>query len=154
MSSSTTTTKQLDETVAKVLDRERAARGDSEDEDGLLAELEREDTALDGFRERRLQQLHEEFAQAQAQRANLGSGTYEDVQDEKAVMDISTYVRFVDIAIHLLVDVSWAETRIHSCISITPTLDGARSLIRIWHSWHRSIPSAGSSGLRSTRRRS
>lgn len=90
--SSTTTTKQLDETVAKVLDRERAAHEGSEDEDELLAELECDEAALDGFRERRLQQLHEEFAQAQARRTNLSSGTYEDVQDEKAVMDISTYV--------------------------------------------------------------
>jgi thiol-disulfide isomerase/thioredoxin len=89
--STSTHTSHLDATVAKVLDRDRAKHEDSSDEDELLAELEREDAALDGFRERRLQQLHEEFARAQAQRANLGSGTYEDVQDEKAVMDITTF---------------------------------------------------------------
>ncbi|KAF8538223.1 thioredoxin-like protein [Trichophaea hybrida] len=84
--SSPTTTKHLDATVSKVLDLAHH----SDDEDELLASLEAEDSALDAFRERRLQQLHEEFARAQAQRANLGSGTYEDVQDEKAVMDITT----------------------------------------------------------------
>jgi hypothetical protein len=78
---------ELDPTVAAVLDR--APQDDSEDEDTLLAELEREDAALDGFRERRLQQLHEEFARAAAQRAT-GAGIYEDCADEKAVMDITT----------------------------------------------------------------
>jgi hypothetical protein len=36
-----------------------------------------------------LQQLHEEFARAAAQRAT-GAGIYEDCADEKAVMDITT----------------------------------------------------------------
>jgi hypothetical protein len=58
MSSSTSVP--LDPIVAKVLDRERNPQED-EDEDELLAELEKEDSSLDAFRERRLQQLHEEF---------------------------------------------------------------------------------------------
>ncbi|KAI5854752.1 thioredoxin-like protein [Tricharina praecox] len=82
----TTPTAPLDATVTKVLDRDRA---DSDDEDELLAELEREDSALDGFRERRLQQLHDEFARAAAHRSG-GGGTYLNVEDEKAVMDITT----------------------------------------------------------------
>jgi len=76
----------LDPTVAKVLDRKRP---DEDDEDVLLAELEAEDSALDGFRERRLQQLHEEFARAR-QMKNTGSGGYDEMHDEKTVMDITT----------------------------------------------------------------
>jgi len=81
------TTPILDATVAKVLDQKRT---DDDDEDELLAELEREDNALDGFRERRLQQLHDEFARAAAHRSG-GGGTYLSVEDEKAVMDITTF---------------------------------------------------------------
>lgn len=81
----------LDPTVAKVLNRERAPHEDSDDEDELLAELEREDDALDAFREKRLQQLHEEFARVAAQKAGSGAGTYVDVADEKEVLDITTF---------------------------------------------------------------
>lgn len=56
----------LDPKVAEVLDKrtEKAAATGTQvedDEDELFEELERDD-ALDGFRERRLQELHEEYA--------------------------------------------------------------------------------------------
>lgn len=84
-----TTAAQLDPTVAKVLDTAH----DSDDEDELLAELEREDAALDGFRERRLQQLHEEFQRAAVQRSD-GTGGYTECTDEKMVMDITTSTKY------------------------------------------------------------
>ena len=53
--------KQIDATVAKVLDKTRHS-DEAEDEAELFASLEAEDdAALDGFRERRMQQLHEEY---------------------------------------------------------------------------------------------
>ena len=33
----------------------------SDDEDALLAELEQDDSVIDGFREKRMQQLHDEY---------------------------------------------------------------------------------------------
>lgn len=50
----------IDPTVAKVLDKDRP-KDDSEDEDTLLEELESDTAALDAFREKRIQQLHDEY---------------------------------------------------------------------------------------------
>ncbi|KAL0262188.1 hypothetical protein SLS55_003627 [Diplodia seriata] len=74
----------LDAKVAAIVDKTR----DSDDEDALIAELE-DDDALDGFREQRLQQLHQEFSRAKQMR-NSEHGTYQEVKDEKALMDITT----------------------------------------------------------------
>lgn len=50
----------IDPTVARVLDRQPA--DDSDDDDRLLAELEEDESALDAFREKRMQQLHDELS--------------------------------------------------------------------------------------------
>lgn len=76
---------QLDPKVAAVVD---AAKGDDSDEDALIAELE-DDSELDAFREQRLQQLHAEFDKARQLRAS-DHGTYSEIKDEKALMDITT----------------------------------------------------------------
>lgn len=53
---------ELDPTVAKVLDKERPdVKDDDENEDELLDELENDEAALDAFREKRMQQLHDEY---------------------------------------------------------------------------------------------
>lgn len=52
---------ELDATVAKVLDKERNAKDDDDNEDELLDELENDEAALDAFREKRMQQLHDEY---------------------------------------------------------------------------------------------
>jgi len=76
----------LDHNVAAVLDR---AGGDSDiDEDDLIAELENDD-ALDALREKRLQQLHEEVSRQKLMRQSE-HGTYQEIKDEKALMDITT----------------------------------------------------------------
>jgi hypothetical protein len=75
----------LDPKVAALVD---AAKDDDSDEDALIAELEN-DSELDAFREQRLQQLHAEFNKAQSLRANH-HGTYVEIKDEKALMDITT----------------------------------------------------------------
>jgi hypothetical protein len=56
----------LDEKVAEVIDRHaEEKKGESDDEDALLDELEKEEAAVfDSFRERRMQELHEEYALA------------------------------------------------------------------------------------------
>ncbi|KAF2750262.1 thioredoxin-like protein [Sporormia fimetaria CBS 119925] len=77
---------QLDEKVAALVDR--APRDDDSDEDALIAALE-DDSELDAFREQRLQQLHEEFDKARRLRASE-HGTYGEIKDEKALMDITT----------------------------------------------------------------
>lgn len=54
---------ELDATVAKVLDKERPnIKDDDDNEDELLDELESDEAALDAFREKRMQQLHDEYA--------------------------------------------------------------------------------------------
>ncbi|KAF2151196.1 thioredoxin-like protein [Myriangium duriaei CBS 260.36] len=89
---------ELDPQVAKVLDRHNpTANPDSdEDEDALIAALEEDDSgddaALAGFREQRLQQLHSEFTRAKAAR-ETGAGTYTELKDEKAVLDLTTSVQ-------------------------------------------------------------
>jgi hypothetical protein len=77
---------QLDSKVAAIVDS--ATKDDDSDEDALIAALE-DDEELDGFREQRLQQLHAEFDNARRLRANE-HGTYGEIKDEKALMDITT----------------------------------------------------------------
>ncbi|CBY01179.1 hypothetical protein IAQ61_012054 [Plenodomus lingam] len=76
----------LDPKVASIVDR--AAREDDSDEDALIAELE-DDSELDAFRERRIQQLHEEYGRAQEFKASE-HGRYTEIKDEKALLDITT----------------------------------------------------------------
>jgi len=76
----------LDHNVATVIDR---AGGDPDiDEDDLIAELENDDT-LDALREKRLQQLHEEVSRQKLMRQSE-HGTYQEIKDEKALMNITT----------------------------------------------------------------
>jgi len=75
----------LDPTVASILD---TSHDSSEDEDALLTSLEN-DPSLAPFREQRLQQLHTELARAKQMR-NQSHGTYTEISDEKALMDITT----------------------------------------------------------------
>ncbi|KAF1957499.1 thioredoxin-like protein [Byssothecium circinans] len=75
----------LDHKVAAVVD---ATRNDDSDEDALMAELEN-DEELGAYRERRLQQLHAEFDKAKQLRAKE-HGTFTEIKDEKALMDITT----------------------------------------------------------------
>ncbi|KAA6407208.1 MAG: thioredoxin [Lasallia pustulata] len=75
---------QLDSKVASVLDKSH----NEDDEDALLDSLEN-DPSLDGFREQRLQQLHSEFTRAKQMRSQE-HGTYVEIKDEKALMDITT----------------------------------------------------------------
>jgi hypothetical protein len=77
----------LDPKVASVVDR--ATRDDDSDEDALIAALEEDDSDLNAFREQRLQQLHAEFDKARRLKANE-HGTYTEIKDEKALMDITT----------------------------------------------------------------
>ena len=81
---------QLDAKVAAIVDRQRA---DSDDEDALIAELE-DDDSLDAFREQRLQQLHAEYSRAKQMR-NSEHGTYSEIHDEKALMDVTTSTKLV-----------------------------------------------------------
>ena len=72
----------------------RAITQNDEDEDALLAALENDDAALSSFREQRLQQLHSELSRAKQQR-NEGYGTYTELKEEKAVMDLTTGTKWV-----------------------------------------------------------
>ncbi|KAL6708138.1 hypothetical protein ACN47E_003322 [Coniothyrium glycines] len=76
----------LDPKVASIVDR--ATRDDDSDEDALIAALE-DDTELDAFREQRIQQLHAEYDKARQLKAS-DHGTYTEIKDEKALMDITT----------------------------------------------------------------
>lgn len=78
----------LDSHVAHVLDH----AADSDDEDALIASLE-DSPAVDAFREQRLQQLHSEFTRAKAQKSS-GFGTYTEIKEEKALMDLTTEVKY------------------------------------------------------------
>jgi hypothetical protein len=77
----------IDSHVAYVLDA-----GDSDDEDALIASLE-DSPALDAFREQRIQQLHSEFTRAKSQK-NQGFGNYTELKEEKALMDLTTEVKY------------------------------------------------------------
>ncbi|KAI9810997.1 MAG: hypothetical protein M1827_005729 [Pycnora praestabilis] len=74
----------LDSKVASLLDNSH----NEEDEDALLEQLEN-DSTLGAFREQRLQQLHSELSRAKHMR-NQEFGTYTEIQEEKALMDITT----------------------------------------------------------------
>lgn len=80
----------IDSDVARVLDH-RPQHDDDSDEDLLIAELEAEadDSAFSGLRERRLEQLHAEMVRAKTMR-ETSHGTYSEIKDEKALMDITT----------------------------------------------------------------
>jgi hypothetical protein len=80
---------QLDSKVAQLVDN---ADYNSDEEDDLIAALEENDD-LDAFRERRIQQLHEEFSRAKAQKSQ-GFGHYSEIKDEKEVMDLTTSVKY------------------------------------------------------------
>ncbi|KAF2810934.1 thioredoxin-like protein [Mytilinidion resinicola] len=80
----------LDPTVAHLVDT--AAADPDSDEDALIASLEA-DEAVDAFRERRLQQLHEEFNRAKQLRSSE-HGTYTEIKDEKTLMDITTSTKY------------------------------------------------------------
>lgn len=77
----------LDSHVASILD---AAQSD--DEDALIASLE-DSPALDALREQRIQQLHSEFTRARSQKSQ-GFGTYTEIKEEKALMDLTTQVKY------------------------------------------------------------
>lgn len=77
----------IDSHVASVLDA-----GNSDDEDALIASLE-DSPALDAFREQRIQQLHSEFTRAKSQK-NEGFGNYTEIKEEKALMDLTTSVKY------------------------------------------------------------
>jgi hypothetical protein len=79
----------IDTHVARVLD---TSAYDSDDEDALIASLE-DSPAVDAFREQRLQQLHSEFTRAKAQKAS-GFGNYTEIKEEKALMDLTTEVKY------------------------------------------------------------
>ncbi len=78
----------LDPHVSTLLDRP-ASPSAAADEDALIAALE-SDSALDGFREQRLQQLHAELAREKQLRADDTRGTHVAFTDEKALMDVTT----------------------------------------------------------------
>ena len=64
----------------------------SDDEDDLIASLEAEaehEPSLSHLREARVQALASEFARAKSQR-NEGYGTYQQIKDEKSLLDITT----------------------------------------------------------------
>lgn len=80
----------IDARVAATLDRANATGVDHDDEDALLETLENEDDGeLGGFRERRLQQLHDEFARTRQLRGT-DHGSYVEIKDEKELMDMTT----------------------------------------------------------------
>ena len=80
----------LDDKVAATLDRRKDS--DSDDEDALIAELEddEENAAFSALREKRLQQLHEEVTRAKTLKQLPGHGSYQEIKDEKQLMDITT----------------------------------------------------------------
>ncbi|KAI9832520.1 MAG: hypothetical protein M1819_004309 [Sarea resinae] len=82
----------LDPTVARILDRHPSTTGNGDsdnDEDALLEALENDSTALDAFREQRMQQLSSELSRARAMR-NQSHGIYSEIKEEKALMEITT----------------------------------------------------------------
>ncbi|EPS41171.1 hypothetical protein H072_4927 [Dactylellina haptotyla CBS 200.50] len=84
----------IDERVAQLLDsrtdKAQKTTTDEDDEDALLAELEKdEDNVLDGLREARLQQLHEELSRERKMKAE-NQGEYFETMTEKEIMDLTT----------------------------------------------------------------
>lgn len=82
----------LDTHVARILDSSHT-NPDSDDEDALIASLE-DSPAVDAFREQRIQQLHSEFTRAKVQKS-AGFGTFTEVKEEKALMDMTTEIERV-----------------------------------------------------------
>ncbi|CAF9911554.1 MAG: hypothetical protein HETSPECPRED_000377 [Heterodermia speciosa] len=82
----------LDSTVAQVLDTHNLSSNEDVDEDALLDSLD-DDSTLNAFREQRRQQLHSEFARAKNLR-NQEHGTYTEIKDEKALMEITTSTKW------------------------------------------------------------
>jgi len=83
----------LDSHVASILDASAShSHSHSDDEDALIASLE-DSPAMDAFREQRIQQLHSEFTRAKTQK-NQGFGNYTEIKEEKALMDLTTEVKF------------------------------------------------------------
>lgn len=84
----------LDPTVANVLDSHPSATTevDDIDEDALLDSLEN-DSTLTAFRDQRLQQLHSEVTRAKQLRSQE-HGTYTELKDEKALMEITTSTKW------------------------------------------------------------
>ena len=82
----------LDSTVAQVLDTHNLSSNEDVDEDALLDSLD-DDSSLNAFREQRRQQLHSEFARAKNLR-NQEHGTYTEIKDEKALMEITTSTKW------------------------------------------------------------
>ena len=80
----------LDPTVAKALDTHPVS--EDIDEDALLDSLEN-DSTLNTFREQRMQQLHSEITRAKYLRGQE-HGTYTEIRDEKALMDITTTTKW------------------------------------------------------------
>lgn len=77
----------IDSHVASVLDASH-----SDDEDALIASLE-DSPALDAFREQRIQQLHSELTR-EKDRKSQGFGDYTEIKEEKALMDLTTEVKY------------------------------------------------------------
>ena len=82
----------LDPTVARVLDTHPLSSNEDIDEDALLDSLD-DDSTLNAFREQRRQQLHSEFTRAKNLR-NQEHGTYTEIKDEKALMEITTSTKW------------------------------------------------------------
>ncbi|KAG0639953.1 thioredoxin-like protein [Tuber brumale] len=82
----------INPTVAKVLDKDRS-KDEDEDEDTLLEELESDTAALDAFREKRMQQLHDEFHRARVMKS-LSHGAYTPSTNEREVLTHTTTSKF------------------------------------------------------------
>ncbi|KAH8683080.1 thioredoxin-like protein [Tricladium varicosporioides] len=78
----------LDHHVASVLDA-----ANSDDEEALFKSLEDDDRVVDAFREQRIQQLSSELKRAKSQK-NQGFGGYTEIKEEKALMDLTTEVKY------------------------------------------------------------
>ncbi|KAI6247619.1 Thioredoxin domain-containing protein plp1 [Erysiphe necator] len=73
-----------------------------EDEDDLIAALEDDDSAsFVAFREKRIQQLHEEYNLAKA-RLSSGYGKFIEIKEEKVLMDLIT--SSINVVVHFAKD--------------------------------------------------
>ena len=81
----------IDSKVAHVVDKAAGEAKGLEDEDALFDELEQEsEKDASALRERRLQQLHQEVARAKLMREQGATGSYEEVKDEREILNITT----------------------------------------------------------------
>lgn len=128
----------IDSHVASVLDNAH-----SDDEDALIASLE-DSPALDAFREQRIQQLHAEFTRAKSQK-NQGFGNYTEIKEEKALMDLTTEVKYA--VVH------FAKEDFARCGVMDDHLKVGNLEIPLWHGciranwyrlWPRNISTQGS----------